>query len=229
VAKTAVWAAAGVLGLAILAGTVLLLPFAVGKGMATGVQGAADAVRNLVSQVTNGFATLTQAKITESFEVYVLGTFKEQRLNVATWKGLVSLTKKEEYWPAARAEVEVSVPVEAPLYVSLERGKWDFVPKGNTLYVLCPEITCGKAAPETLQLKKSVLTTSWRVSETRMLKEAETELWQTMQRQVILEAKKSRETARQGVLEFVRNWFVKAHPEGKGMEIQVLFPDEKKD
>ena len=194
----------------------------VGKGVAEVVKAPFTGAGQLVK---DSLAFLTP-NITNVFETRVLATRTETNLHVATWKGEVSLRKKEESgW--TKAEVEAVRPAEVPLYVSFAKNAWRFRVADRTLFVMPPGIEYGSASMDISHEAARALETSWRISETRMIADVKEQLNKEGGNMARKQAVSAVDNARSGVAAFIRSWVLEPYfPENKDARIVVVFPGE---
>lgn len=153
------------------------------------------------------------------FITQVLEARPECSLHAATWTGDLSLKKTESsLW--TRAEVKVAKKATVPLYVPLKREGWRITANGDHLIVHAPAITYGTTAVLNNTLTETVMDTSWRISEDRMLRDAKRELDDHAEAMAHEQARSAITKARSGVAEFVRNW-VQKQPEMAGQQLPL--------
>lgn len=216
----------------LIAATVILLiatvaiPRSIDSFMTGTGKGVGEAISKPIERTGDALAKLTATNVTNIFETQVLAAHSANSLLVATFKGSISIRKVEESgW--TRAEVEVRKPAEVPLYLPLRKNFWRFQVIDNTLLVLAPAIEFGKPSVDNVHVQRTVLDSSWRISETRMLREAEQELDERAPQLAAAQAIAAREQAREGVATFIREWLLKPQfPANKEMPLKVTFPGE---
>lgn len=190
--------------------------------------GVSQVAKTTIDSITSGIARLTSTNVTNTFEQIVLASKSEHELHVATWKGYLSMGKVEETgW--TRAEVLVRKPAQVPVYVSLKRSTWKFDVQDDTLYVYPPAIDFGPPSVDNAHAARLILDSSWRISESRMLEEAESELDRKADQLGKTQAQGIRDSAREGVSTFIRDWVLKPYfPKQQDAKVVVVFPDERK-
>jgi hypothetical protein len=182
--------------------------------------------KTTIDSLSSGLAKLTATNVTNTFEQIVLASKTESQLHVATWKGYLSMGKVEESgW--TRAEVLVRKPAQVPVYVSLKRNTWKFNVQDDSLYVYPPAIDFGPPSVDNARAERLILDSSWRISESRMLREAESELDKKADQLGKTQAQTIRDSAREGVMTFVRDWLLKPYFPKQETKVIVIFPDEQ--